>query len=120
MGAGDYSTVGQKDAAAALRFFRKAIRHHDEPEVLTIDKSDADTAALVILNAGKPDEETITVRQSKYLNNPAKENRHSQAVFVCVACGYEANADINGARNILAAGHAVLSGMNLGHAHKTA
>lgn len=32
----------------------------------------------------------------------AKENRQSQAVFVCVACGYEANADINGARNILA------------------
>ncbi len=29
-----------------------------------------------------------------------KENRQSQAVFVCVACGYEANADINGAQNI--------------------
>jgi putative transposase len=41
-----------------------------------------------------------------------EENRQSQAVFVCVACGYEANADINGARNILAAGHAVLSGIN--------
>lgn len=50
----------------------------------------------------------------------AKENRQSQAVFVCVACGYEANADINGARNILAAGHAVLSGMNPGRARKTA
>lgn len=50
----------------------------------------------------------------------AKENRQSQAVFVCVACGYEANADINGARNILAAGHAVLSGINPGHARKAA
>ena len=39
----------------------------------------------------------------------AKENRQSQAVFVCVACGYEANADVNGACNILAAGHAVLA-----------
>ena len=38
-----------------------------------------------------------------------KENRQSQAVFVCVACGYEANADVNGACNILAAGHAVLA-----------
>ncbi|EAN5162669.1 TPA_asm: IS200/IS605 family element transposase accessory protein TnpB [Salmonella enterica] len=50
----------------------------------------------------------------------AKENRQSQAVFVCVACGYEANADINGARNILAAGHAVLSGVNPGRARETA
>ncbi|HCL8067252.1 transposase [Enterobacter cloacae] len=50
----------------------------------------------------------------------AKENRQSQAVFVCVACGYEANADINGARNILAAGHAVLSGMYPGRARKAA
>lgn len=50
----------------------------------------------------------------------AKENRQSQAVFVCVACGYEANADINGARNILAAGHAVLSGINPGRARKAA
>jgi putative transposase len=41
--------------------------------------------------------------------NTARESRQSQAVFICVVCGYEANADINGARNILAAGHAVLT-----------
>ncbi|ECZ0090266.1 IS200/IS605 family element transposase accessory protein TnpB [Salmonella enterica subsp. enterica] len=39
----------------------------------------------------------------------AKENRLSQSRFVCQACGYTANADVNGARNILAAGHAVLA-----------
>lgn len=38
-----------------------------------------------------------------------KENRLSQSKFVCQECGYSANADINGARNILAAGHAVLA-----------
>ncbi|EEU3763862.1 transposase, partial [Escherichia coli] len=27
----------------------------------------------------------------------------------CQVCGYTANADVNGARNILAAGHAVLA-----------
>lgn len=31
----------------------------------------------------------------------AADNRESQAVFVCVACGYTANADINAAENIL-------------------
>ncbi|AXF74897.1 transposase [Erwinia tracheiphila] len=40
----------------------------------------------------------------------AKENRQSQSQFECLACGYTENADINGARNILAAGHAVLAG----------
>ncbi|OKX17096.1 transposase [Escherichia coli] len=39
----------------------------------------------------------------------AKENRLSQSKFVCRDCGYTANADVNGARNILAAGHAVLA-----------
>jgi hypothetical protein len=33
--------------------------------VVTIDKSGANTAALASLNADKPDEETITVRQSE-------------------------------------------------------
>uniref|UniRef100_UPI0025B6B4EF hypothetical protein n=1 Tax=Aeromonas caviae TaxID=648 RepID=UPI0025B6B4EF len=39
----------------------------------------------------------------------AKDNRQTQSQ--CAACGYEANADVNvnGARNILAAGHAVLA-----------
>jgi len=36
----------------------------------------------------------------------AAESRKSQAIFVCVACGHRANADVNAAMNI-AAGHAV-------------
>lgn len=39
----------------------------------------------------------------------AKENRLTQAKFECVECGYENNADLVGAINILAAGHAVLA-----------
>ena len=31
----------------------------------------------------------------------SKENRKTQQDFCCVACGYEANADVNAARNIL-------------------
>lgn len=41
----------------------------------------------------------------------APNSRKSQAVFVCTACGWQANADVNAARNIAerepAAGHAV-------------
>ena len=36
----------------------------------------------------------------------AAESRKSQALFACVACSFECNADVNAARNI-AAGHAV-------------
>ena len=34
----------------------------------------------------------------------AKENRKSQAIFRCSACGYEDNADVNAAKNILTVG----------------
>lgn len=61
----------------ALRFFRKAIRHHGEPEVVTIDKSGANTAALATLNTDKPYEEAIIVSQSKYLNNLVEKNHRN-------------------------------------------
>jgi len=38
-----------------------------------------------------------------------KKNRQSQAKFKCQACGHLENADLNAAKNILAAGHAVLA-----------
>ncbi|WP_049596219.1 IS6 family transposase [Yersinia aldovae] len=65
----DFLLTTKRDATAALRFFRKAIRHHGKPEVVTIDKSGANRAALTTLNTDKPDEEIITIRQNKYLNN---------------------------------------------------
>lgn len=43
----------------------------------------------------------------------AKENRLNQSQFVCVACGFAENADLNAAQNILAAGHAVLACGNI-------
>lgn len=73
----DFLLAARRDAAAALRFFRKAIHHHGEPEVVTIDKSGANTAALATLNAGKPEGEPITIRQSKYLNNLIEQDHRN-------------------------------------------
>ncbi|MGJ0576941.1 IS6 family transposase [Xenorhabdus bovienii] len=73
----DFLLTAKRDAAAALRFFRKAIRHHSEPERVTIDKSGANTAALATLNADKPEEENITLRQSKYLNNLVEQDHRN-------------------------------------------
>ena len=39
----------------------------------------------------------------------AKENRLTQAEFVCVECGFSENADLVGAMNVLAKGHALLA-----------
>lgn len=39
-----------------------------------------------------------------------KGSRLSQEKFCCTQCGFKANADTNAAKNILAAGHAVLAG----------
>lgn len=73
----DFLLTAKRDADAALRFFRKAICHHGEPEVVTLDKSGVNTAALTTLNAGKSKEKSITVRQNKYLNNLIEQDHRN-------------------------------------------
>lgn len=79
----DFLLTAKRDAAAALRFFRKAIRQHAVPEIVTIDKSGANTAALTTLHANRPEEGLITVRQNKYLNNLVEQD----------LCGYQRGGD---------------------------
>jgi putative transposase len=50
-----------------------------------------------------------TSRACSCCGHIVSENRMSQARFECVDCGHSENADINAAKNILAAGHAVLA-----------
>ena len=59
------------------------------------DKMDANGGKLVIVPAA------YTSRTCHKCGHVAKGNRDSQAVFRCVKCGYEANADVNAAENIL-------------------
>ena len=42
----DFLLTAKRHASAALRFFRKAIRHQGKPEVVTIDKSGVNAAVL--------------------------------------------------------------------------
>lgn len=46
--------TARRDDIFALRSFRKVISYHGKPEVFTIDTSGANTAALTMLNVGKP------------------------------------------------------------------
>jgi putative transposase len=50
-----------------------------------------------------------TSRTCPCCGHASKENRRTQAQFVCVECGYENHADVVGAINILARGHRVLA-----------
>jgi putative transposase len=58
----------------------------------------------------------FTSQQCHVCGHTAKENRESQAVFVCVECGHEDHADRNAARNILARGLAAIGGEIPAHA----
>lgn len=47
-----------------------------------------------------------TSRTCPACGHVSKDNRKTQALFACVACGFEENADLVGAINVLRAGHA--------------
>ncbi len=48
-----------------------------------------------------------TSRRCRICGHECAENRTTQSVFACVACGHTEHADVHAAKNILAAGHAV-------------
>ena len=50
-----------------------------------------------------------TSQQCSGCGHTAQENRKIQKSFCCVSCGHAENADINAAKNIVAAGHAVMA-----------
>lgn len=72
----------------------------------------ANSVSQVIVIAINP---KFTSRTCLQCEHTARENRHSQAIFSCVARGYEANADFNSAQNILASGLAVTGRRGIPH-----
>ena len=71
----DFLLRAKRDHAAARAFFERAIDLHGLPEKITIDKSGANTAAIMSLQAdsGLP----IVMRQSKYLNNLIEQDHRA-------------------------------------------
>ncbi|MDB5758164.1 MAG: integrase core domain protein [Burkholderia sp.] len=59
----DFLLTAKRDAAAARRFFGKAMQHNDVPDTVTVDKSGANKAALGQLNTERVT--LITIRQVK-------------------------------------------------------
>ena len=63
----DFLLTAKRDAKAALRFLRQAIRNNGTPVKINIDKSGTNTTAIETYN--KECGSTIEIRQCKYPNN---------------------------------------------------
>jgi transposase-like protein len=73
----DFLLTANRDKKAALRFFKKAMRQQGQPDIVTMDKSGANKAAVDELNKGKSEEATIVIRQNKYLNNLIEQDHRN-------------------------------------------
>jgi putative transposase len=71
----DFLLTAHRDEPAATRFLIKAIRRHGVPEIITIDRSEANAAAIRSYN--QEHGTTLTIRQVKYLNNLVEQDHRS-------------------------------------------
>jgi putative transposase len=71
----DFLLRAHRDVAAARCFFERAIDLHGVPEKITIDKSGANTAAILDMCADSG--VNIEMRQSKYLNNLVEQDHRA-------------------------------------------
>lgn len=60
----------QRDAQAAKRFFRKALKlaHNQSPPIINVDQNAAYPSVFDALKVGKTLTETCELRQNKYFN----------------------------------------------------
>jgi transposase-like protein len=71
----DFLLTEHRDTEAALRFLTQAIRRHGVPEKITIDGSEANTAAIKRYN--EEHGTAIIIHQVKYLNNMIEQDHRS-------------------------------------------
>ncbi len=99
----DFLLAAKRDAAAARRFFEKAIRHDTVPDKVTMDKSGANQAALEQLN--KERQVPIEIRQVKYLNNIVEQDHRAIKRITLPMLGFKS----------FRAARAILAGIELMH-----
>jgi len=68
----NFLLTAQRDKAAAMRFFDKAMKANGVPEKVTMDKSGANKAAMDGINQDR--DVPIEARQVKYLNNIVEQD----------------------------------------------
>jgi putative transposase len=83
----DFLLRAHRDHAAARRFFERDIDLHGAPEKITIDKSGANAAAIVSIQADSG--LSIQMRQSKYLNNIVEQDHRAVKRVVRPMLGFK-------------------------------
>jgi putative transposase len=71
----DFLLTVKRDREAVLRFLRKAVGQHGTPVKITIDGSDANSAAIEDNNEAHDAE--VEIRQVKYLNNVVEQDHRA-------------------------------------------
>jgi transposase, IS6 family len=86
----DFLLAAKRDAAAAKRFFRKALRHsaNPQPRVINVDKNPAYPNAIEQLKAEGALRRRCWLRQCKYLNNVVEQDHRFVKQRVWLAKGY--------------------------------
>jgi putative transposase len=86
----DFLLTEQRDERAAMRFLTKAIRRHGVPEKITINGSEANTAA--IRSYKEVHGTAIIIRQVKYLNNVVEQDHSGVKQVTRPMLGFKAFA----------------------------
>jgi transposase-like protein len=86
----DFLLAAHRDAAAAKRFFRKALRqpHTVTPHTITVDKNPAYPCAVADLKEDGLLLPFIRVRQSKYLNNIVEQDHRRMKRLIRPGLGF--------------------------------
>ena len=84
----DFLLTEHRDAEAALRFLKKAIRRNSLPETITIDGSDANEAAIKRYN--EEHGTSMSIRQVKYLNNIVEQDHRGVKRITRPMLGFKA------------------------------
>ena len=93
----DFLLTAERDKAAAMRFFDKAMQANGIPEKVTMDKSGSNKAAIDQINESM--EVPMIIRQVKYLNNIVEQDHRAVKRITKPMLGFKS---FKAAKNVLA------------------
>lgn len=83
----DYLLTTRRNTKAAKRFLNKAVKSSGEPDIVTMDKSGANKAAVDSYN--KQNKTDVKIRQNKYLNNMIEQDHRPTKQLCRATLGFQ-------------------------------
>lgn len=85
----DFLLTKRRMKGSAQKFLNKAIGNNELPEVINIDKSGANTAAINTYNKRNFTEKNIKMRRVKYLNNIVEQDHRNIKRRIKITTGFK-------------------------------